>query len=134
MMKRRTKALAFEHNQLGVTFYQSGAIDLALEQFRRATKQAPWVASYWLNLGIALIDKEALEEAESALKRTIALDPHSQSAYFHLAQLYRKWCDGAAVRESYQRAIELGPDTYLARRAREGLEGWRPRFKVPAAK
>ena len=29
-MARRTKATSFEHNQLGVTFFQSGAVDLAI--------------------------------------------------------------------------------------------------------
>jgi tetratricopeptide (TPR) repeat protein len=129
-MKRRTKALAFEHNQLGVTFYRSGAIDLALEQFRRATKRAPWVATYWLNLGITLLDKDALNDAESALKRAIELDPQSQSAYFHLAQLYHKRGDSVAVHESYQRTIELAPDTHLAQRSRERLADWRPRIKM----
>jgi tetratricopeptide (TPR) repeat protein len=117
-MTQRTKALAFEHNQLGVMFYRSGAIDLALDQFKRAARRAPWVASYWLNLGVTLLDKEALEDAESALKRAIELNPQSQSAHFHLAQLHDKRCDSAAVLEYYQRAVELGPDTHLAQRAR----------------
>lgn len=129
----RTKAFAFEHNQLGVTFYQSGALDLALDQFKRATKRAPWVASYWINLGVALLDKGLLDDAESALKRAIELNPQNQSAYFHLAQLSDKRNDDAASRGLYQRAIELGPDTHLAQRAREHLEGWKPTIKVKSA-
>jgi tetratricopeptide (TPR) repeat protein len=129
-MKRRTRALASEHNQLGVTFYQNGAIDLALDQLKRATKRAPWVASYWLNLGVTLLDKDALEDAESALKRAIELYPQGQSAHFHLAQLHVKRCDNATALEYYQRTVELGPDTYLAQRARERLEGWQPRIRV----
>jgi Flp pilus assembly protein TadD len=73
-MARKTKAHAFEHNQLGVTFFQSGAIELAIEQFMKATRRAWWVPSYWLNLGVALLDKGELDEAESALMRAIALN------------------------------------------------------------
>lgn len=122
------RVFAREHNQLGVTFYRSGAIDLALEQFKRATKRAPRVASYWLNLGVALIDKDALAEAESALRRVLELNPGSQSAYFHLAQIYDKRHDETSGRHCYEQVIELAPDTDLARRAREHLKGWRPRL------
>lgn len=125
-MGRRTKANASEHNRLGATFFQCGAVDLAIEQFTLAAKRAPWISSYWLNLGVALLDKGLLVEAESALERAISLNPESQSAYFHLAQLNKKRGDEAAVRRAYEKAIELGPHTYLAQRSREYLEGWRP--------
>lgn len=127
-MPRRTKARSFEHNQLGVTFFQSGAIDLAIEQFRLALKRAPWVSSYWLNLGIALLDKDVLGEAQSALEHAMALQPDSQSAYYHLAQLYKKLGNEQAVRTAYEKAIEINPHTYLAHRACEYLEDWHPRI------
>jgi tetratricopeptide (TPR) repeat protein len=127
----RIKGTASQHNQLGVTFYESGAIDLAIEEFRRATKRVPWVATYWLNLGAALLDKDKGEEAESALRRALRLKPNSQSAYYHLAQLYKKRGDQAATRAAYEKAIELGPHTHLADQAREYLENWHPRIWRP---
>jgi hypothetical protein len=33
-----------------------------------------------------------------------------------------------AVRSAYEKTIELGPRTYPGDRAREYLEGWRPRI------
>ncbi len=126
----RTKARSFEHNQLGVTFFQSGAVDLAIEQFRRALKRAPWVPSYWLNLGIALLDKGVLDEAQSALQRAIKLQPDSQSGYYHLAQLYKKLGNEQAVQSAYKKAIEINPHTYLAHRACEYLEDWHPRIII----
>jgi tetratricopeptide (TPR) repeat protein len=125
---RRTKAHSFEHNQLGVTFFQSGAVHLAIEQFRLAIKRAPGVPSYWLNLGIALLDSDVLDEAQSALERAIKLQPDNQSAYYHLAQLYKKLGDELAVQSAYKRAIEINPHTYLADRACEYLENWHPRI------
>jgi tetratricopeptide (TPR) repeat protein len=100
----------------------------------KATRRAWWVPSYWLNLGVALLDKGELDEAESALMRAIALNAKSQSAYFHLAQLNKERGDDAAVRCAYQKAIELGPHTHLAQRAREYLEDWRPRIITGIAK
>ncbi len=125
----RIKGTASQHNQLGVTFYQSGAIDLAIEEFRRATKRRPSIATYWLNLGAALIDKAEIDEAELALKRGLELKPDSQSAYYHLAQVFAKRGDEPSVRAAYQKVIELGPNTYLAQRARERLDDWHPRFR-----
>lgn len=127
----RIKGTASQHNQLGVGFYESGAIDLAIEEFRRATKRDPWVATYWLNLGVALLDKAEDEEAESALRRALRLNPNSHSVYYHLAQLYKKHGDQAATRCAYEKVIELEPHTYLADRAREYLEGWHPRIITP---
>ena len=127
-MPRRTKVRSFEHNQLGVTFFQSGAVDLTIEQFRLAIKRAPWVPSYWLNLGIALLERDTLNEAQLALDRAIALQPNNQSAYYHLAQLYKKLGNEEAVRSAYAKAVQLSPHTYLADRAREYLEGWHPRI------
>lgn len=127
-MTRRTRAHSFEHNQLGVTFFQSGAVDLAIEQFSLAIKRAPWVPSYWLNLGVALLDKDSLDEAQSALDHALALQPNNQSAYYHLAQLHKRRGNEQAVRSAYAKAVQLNPHTYLADRAREYLEGWRPRI------
>jgi Flp pilus assembly protein TadD len=127
----RIKGTASQHNQLGVSFYESGAVDLAIEEFRRATRRVPWVATYWLNLGAALLDKDKDEEAESALRRALRLKPDNQSAYYHLAQLHKKRGDEEATRAAYEKAIELGPRTYLADRAREYLEGWHPRIWKP---
>lgn len=127
----RIKGTGSQHNQLGVSFYESGAIDLAIEEFRRATKRVPWVATYWLNLGAALLDKAEDEEAESALMRALRLNPNSQSVYYHLAQLHKKRGDKVATRATYEKLIELGPHTHLAERAREYLEGWRPRIITP---
>lgn len=127
-MSIKKKAHSYQHNQLGVTFFESGALDLAIEQFRLATKRAPWVPSYWLNLGVALLEKGSLDEALVALQQAVALKPNNQSAYYHLAQLYKKLGDDEAVRSAYEKTIELGPYSRLARHAREYLEGWRPRI------
>jgi tetratricopeptide (TPR) repeat protein len=130
-MARKQRATAGEYNRLGVTFFESGAVDLALEQFRLATKRAPWVSSYWLNLGVALLEKNQQNEAESALEKAIKLDPRCQAAFYYLAQLYKRRGDKNAMRDAYSKVIAMDPHTYLADRAREYLED-RP-FKVTLA-
>jgi len=82
------------------------------------------------DLGVALLDAGDLDGAEQALRQNLALNPKSQSAYFHLGQLYHLRGDEASSRGTYQKAIELDPHTYLAQRARERVEGWRPRLII----
>lgn len=125
-MARKQNVTARQHNELGVTFFQSGALDLAIEQFRKARKRAPRVATYWLNLGVALLDKAELDEAESVLMQSLKLKPQSQSAYFHLAQLYTRRGDNLSARAMYLKVIDLDSTTYLAQRARELTEGGHP--------
>jgi len=125
-MARRTRGKASEHNQLGVSFFQSGSLDLAIEQFTRATKRAPRVATYWLNLGVALLDRGELDQAKTVLEKSLKLNPQSQSVYFHLAQIHTERGDDSSARAAYLKVIDLDPRTHLAQRARELTEGWRP--------
>jgi Tfp pilus assembly protein PilF len=127
-MARKIIATAFECNQLGVTFFRCGAVDLAIEHFKCATKRAPFVSSYWLNLGVALLEKGILTEAAEALEKAISINPENQSAYFHRAQLHKKFGHEVSVRCNYEKVIEIKSDTRLAQLAREYLEGWRPRI------
>lgn len=124
------RATARQSNQLGVTFFQSGALELAIEQFMRATKRAPWVPTYWLNLGVALLERGAVNEAEAALERCLNLNPQSQSAFFHFGQIHIKRGDYSSAEASYLKVIELDPSTHLAQRAHEFIEGWRPHLIV----
>lgn len=126
----RKRATARQHNQLGVTFFQSGAVDLAVEQFTRAIKSAPGVGTYWLNLGVALLDRGDLDRATTALEKSSHLNPKSQSTYFHLAQIHTKRGEALAAREAYLKVIELDSQTYFAQRARELTEGRIPKVIV----
>jgi tetratricopeptide (TPR) repeat protein len=111
-MARQTKARAVEDNQLGVAFFQSGAIELAVEQFRRAARRASWVSTYWLNLGVAPLEGGELDEAESALRHALKINSKSQSAHFHLAQLHAKRAAERLESETNARRAEI--EAYLA--------------------
>ncbi len=127
-MASKRSVTARQYNQLGVTFFESRALDLAIEQFTRATRRAPWVPTYWLNLGVALLDRGDVNEAKSALDKSLKLNPQSQSAYFHLAQIHAKRGDDLPARAAYQKVIDLDSSTHLARRALELAEGCCPQL------
>lgn len=122
------RVTARQRNQLGVTFFESGALDLAIEQFTCATRRAPWIATYWLNLGVALLDRGEVEQAKTALEKSLKLNPQNQSTYFHLAQIHTKRGDYSSAKAAYLKVIGLDSSTHLARRARELTEGWHPQL------
>ena len=127
-MASKRSVTARQHNQLGVTFFESGALVLAIEQFTRAARRAPWVPTYWLNLGVALLDRGDVNEAKIALDKSLKLNPQSQSAYFYLAQIHSKRGDDLSARAAYQKVIDLDSSTHLARRALELTKGRCPQL------
>jgi Flp pilus assembly protein TadD len=83
----KDKRRANEHNSLGASFFNSGAVELAVKQFEIAVTLAPDDAAYWRNLGAALLEMGLIEDADRALRRSIELDPNSGHSHFHLGQL-----------------------------------------------
>lgn len=126
-MRRKRPTLA-EQLRLGMYFFNTGALDLAIQAFTAATKRAPHLATAWMNLGVAYLEKKELEKAEEALQRALQLQPEYPTAFYHLAQLCELRGQREQAREYYQRTAKLAPHTDLGRRALERATGWRPRF------
>jgi len=110
-----------------VIFYRSRSYDLAIEQFLLARKLAPHAPNVWNNLGVAYMDKGEVDKSMSALQRALELNPEYPSAHFHLGQLYDKLGNLEQARECYKQVIDLDKYGELGRRARERIEGVRPR-------
>jgi len=127
MARRNKRATAYDHLQLGVIFYRSKSYDLAIEQFLLARKKAPHAPNVWNNLGVAYLDKGELDKAMSALQRALTLRREYASAHFHLGQLYDKLGEHEQARDCYMKVMELDKYGDLGRRAKEQVEGFRPR-------
>ena len=61
---------------------------IALAAGVRATKLAPSWDTAWTNLGSAYRGKGRLEDADSAYRKALELNPRSAEAYFNLGILY----------------------------------------------
>jgi protein O-GlcNAc transferase len=127
---RRKRATLAEQLRLGVYFFNSGAIDLAIAQFTAATKRAPHLATVWMNLGAAYLEKKDLAHADESLQRALNLRPDFAAAHYHLAQVCEARGENERAKECYQRAAELSPHTDLGRHALELATGWRPHIYI----
>ncbi len=94
-----------EHINLGVSYEKNGELDLAVKEYKLASKK---LSIAYLYLGNAYYQKKELDKAEKYYKKAIDKEPGNADAYNNLAWLYytkRKSLDEA---ESLAlKAIEL---------------------------
>ena len=86
-----------------------GATD-AVGFLRHATDRAPWRASYWNSLGVALRAAGKLEEAIASYRHATRLRPDYAEAYNNLGTARRVAGDAGAARRDFERALGLRPD------------------------
>ena len=95
---------------LGLVAYQSGQINEAINNFRRAVKLNPQVYFYHNNLGLALDAQGLKEEAIDCYKKTIKLKPDFAKAYNNLGiALAKKGMTDDAI-QNFNTALSLTPD------------------------
>lgn len=84
---RQSSLDAHTLDTIGVVFSRAGLHSRAVAFYQRATEQAPENPSYWYNLATALQFSGQLEDAETALRRTLALDARHVKSWAALSQL-----------------------------------------------
>lgn len=96
-----------EHLNLGVAYERKGELDLAIREYKLASKKLPLAYFY---LGNAYFLKNELEIAKDYYKEAIKKDPSNADAYNNLAWLYyikKENLDEAEILA--QTAIKLNP-------------------------
>jgi len=102
------------YSALGVFYDDTGQPQKAIAQYRRALELTPDNSGLYTNLGVAymdLDDPKMLDEAEKALKQSIALNP-TFVAYGNLGLLYLDEHRFYASIAASQKAIELNSQSY----------------------
>ena len=102
------------YNSLGWFYYRQGRTADAVTQFRRVVELTPDNATGYSNLAAALVDlgdPQSLQEAESALKKSIQLAP-SYAAYANLGNLYLKKQRYSDAVEATRKALTLNDKDY----------------------
>ncbi len=98
----------------GMSYYDEGMIDKAIEQFNGILKVDPGNAKANYNLGNAYADKGMFDEAISAYKKAVEKDSGLIDAYLNLSMLY---LDMESIDEAIslcKRAVEANPnDSFL---------------------
>jgi len=104
------------YNDLGIFYEQIGRPSEAIAQFKRSLELTPDNAWPYSNLGMAYMDfddPKMLDEAERALKKSIALSP-TFAAYLNLGFLYAQEHRFAESVSANREAIKLNDQDYNA--------------------
>jgi serine/threonine-protein kinase len=98
---------------LGVFFENQGEVEGALRCYRKATSLERNFALAHYNLGSALIQKwaqeEAMAEAIDSLRNAVRLDPNFAQAHVNLGNSLRIHGDVKEAARSYRKALDLRP-------------------------
>lgn len=101
-------------NDLGVYYGRRGDLVSARPLFSRAVAEAPEVARYRYNFGLALSGSDA-DAATDQLKRAISLDPSYPDPYLTLGAIDERRGDVLGAQEAYERLVALRPESADAR-------------------
>lgn len=80
---------AQQHWQRGVALARQGQLQGALQAFEKATRRAPGVATYWLNLASTQRKLGQVAEALASGRQAFALEPFNEVACHFLAEVLR---------------------------------------------
>ncbi|MFQ5563394.1 MAG: redoxin domain-containing protein [Parvularculaceae bacterium] len=109
----------------GIKAFQHGDAHAAMVAFERATKLDPSSADAFANLGFALLEMEAWDEAESSFDRALTLHPEQANAYFGLAEVYEGRGNMKSASDAMLAFLHFSaPDDPFRRRAEAALWEW----------
>src|SRR5258708_12233520 len=87
----------------------------SLKHFQKAIKiYEPYPQAYRM-LGDAVVEKQQWPEAETALKKSIELQPDLAPAYFDLGALRNQTKNYAGAEQSLKKGLELTPDATIGK-------------------
>jgi len=133
---RRQREEAMECNNRGVALYYRGALEAALEAFRRAIEILPDYAEAHNNLGLVLSKMGKDQEAVGAFQEALRLDPAMGEVYNNLGFLYHTTAQFDRAVEMFGQAIQnngdssvayanLGNCLYKMKQPEKAVEAWR---------
>jgi tetratricopeptide (TPR) repeat protein len=98
------------HLRLGSLLLSLDRTDEALASVRRARDLAGPEGWLWSDIGVALADGTALEEAKAAVERAIAYQPEVPLHHFRLGEVLEKLGERVGALSCYRKAAEAGPE------------------------
>ncbi|MCA9500505.1 MAG: tetratricopeptide repeat protein [Nitrospira sp.] len=110
------------HMRLGIDFFLTDELDVAIEEFREATRQHPGYSDAYHNLGVALAKTGDLEGTIAAWSQAERLDVQTASWRYHLSALVSYNYGISLVRDGrlgqaiaqWREALRLQPDFFEA--------------------
>ena len=104
------KKEAKKFNNLGVTSFHNGELELARDQFLEAVTLDAQFAEAWNNLGLVFTELQDDEEATRAFSKTVEINPDLPAAYNNLGYIFYKQGSYDQAVEMYNEALERSSD------------------------
>jgi Tfp pilus assembly protein PilF len=114
VVEARRREEANECNNRGVLLYYRGALEAALEAFRRAVELVPGHAEAHNNLGLVLSRLGRQDEAVAAFKAALEADPNLGEAFNNLGFLHHAAARFPQAVEMFKKAIDSAADSSIA--------------------
>ncbi|MCX5686934.1 MAG: tetratricopeptide repeat protein [Candidatus Omnitrophica bacterium] len=102
--------LCMNYNNLGVSYYEKGAIAEAVDEYKKAIEIDPAYAESYNNLAGAYYRLGENEKSIILYRKAISLSPNFTEAYYGLGNVYAEIADTENAIDCYRKAIELDPD------------------------
>ncbi len=102
--------------------HQSGRLEQALEEYRKAHQMDPGASETFYNAGLLYLELDSLDDAESMFTIAIGNDPSFSKPYFYRAEVHlsrEKW-EEALV--DYKRTQQLNPQSKGVKQRIEEIE------------
>ena len=96
--------------QAGVSYYESGDYEKAIEAYKRAIQLNPGSMDFYYHLGMAFSSLGRYKEAVQAYSSAIRLRPEYAAAYYNLGHAYSNLKQYEKAIRAFQRAIQYEPD------------------------
>ena len=96
--------------QAGVSYYESGDYEKAIEAYKRAIQLDPSSVDFYYHLGMAFSSLGRFKDATQAYNSAIRLRPEYAAAYYNLGHAYSNLREYDKAVRAFQRAIQYEPD------------------------
>jgi len=124
--------------QLAELYFDAERFDQAVPWYEAAFRLDPVNAEVSTNLALAYFATTQIDRALAQLDRSLAIDPQNVKALFSQGVVRaRGKQDLAGAAQSWQRVVDVAPDSQEARQAQQGLDAIRaahPPASPPPAK
>ena len=94
---------------LGESYFMSGKVDKAIEEFKKLIEVEPSARSYAF-LGLSYRHLGRFDEAKQYFQKGLKLDPHNSSCLFNLGFIAERQGDSAAAEAMFQEVLRSNPD------------------------
>jgi tetratricopeptide (TPR) repeat protein len=104
-------------HQAGVSYYESGEFEKAIEAYKHALKLKPDSQEFYYNLGMAYSSLGRYKEAIEAYNNAIRIKPDYAAAYYNLGHAHSNLGQHDKAIKVFRQALQYDPnnlETYLA--------------------